>query len=400
MLALRDKISCLTQMSVRTLLKGLPISGNSWSAIARLFVAGVLITHVYFLWMVSSRIPRADPDFTVFYTAGKMLRSGLGPELYDLRAQFQVQQRFATDSDIRRGPLPYIHPPFEALLFVPLTVFGYRSAFLLWSLANVVMLTTVCWLLRQMITPFRRLRVWEFVLLCLAFFPVLANFHQGQDAILLLVIVILAVRSVDQDAPFAAGWWLGLGIFKYHLVLPLFFILWMWRGRRFLSGFALSCSAAVLISLAIVGWNGALKYPSLAWKVVSEPSLGGIPLRRVPNLAGLIGGWPLSAKWDWGLPVVILAASAALIYAVVRFQSYCADRKSFRLCVASALITAVLVAYSTNTYDLCLLIPALAIIAEHLIETSTKTVTANWGFLVPMFFLCVSPVWFFLWMRW
>jgi len=63
-------------------------------------------------------------------------------------------------------------------------------------------------------------------------------------------------------------------------------------------------------------------------------------------------------------------------------------------------ITAVLVAYSTNTYDLCLLIPALAIIAEYVIAESPKPMTSNLGFVVPIFFLCLSPLWFFLWMRW
>jgi hypothetical protein len=382
-------------------LKKLPISVKSWYAIARLFVAAVLITHIFFLWTVRSQIARGDPDFTVFYTAAKMIRNGLGPELYNLGAQLQVQQQFAHDPDVRRGALPYIHPPFEALLFTPLTMVGYDSAFLIWTLLNLLILIAVCWFCRDMLPVLKQLRLWESALLCLAFFPVLANFHQGQDAIFLVLMVTLALRSIDRDAPVAAGFWLGTGIFKYHLVLPLFFILAVWKGRKLVWGFLLSSFAALLISLWIVGWQGVSQYPYVAWSVVSEPSLGGLPFRRLPNLAGLIGGLPLSSKWVWVQRTVILLSSAALILTVTRFQRFSAGRKSRRLCIASAVITAVLVAYSTNTYDLCLLIPALAIIAEYVIAESPRPMTLkNLGFVVPIFFLCLSPLWFFLWMRW
>jgi len=376
------------------------ISVKPWYAIARLFVAAVLITHIFFLWTVRSRIARGDPDFTVFYTAAKMIRKGLGPELYDLGAQLQVQQQFTRDSDIRRGALPYIHPPFEALLFIPLTLVGYGTAFLIWTLLNLLILTAVCWLCRDMLPVLKQVRLWEFVLFCLGFFPVLANFHQGQDAIFLLLFVTLALRSIDRDAPFAAGFWLGAGIFKYHLILPLVFILAVWRGRKLVWGFLPSSFAALLISLWIVGWPGVSQYPSVAWSVVSEPSLGGLPFRRLPNLAGLIGGLPLSSRWVWAQRTVILLSSAVLICTVTRFQNFSAGRKSRRLCIASAVITAVLVAYSTNTYDLCLLIPALAIIVEYVILESPKRMTSILAFVVPVFFLCLSPLWFYLWMRW
>ena len=64
---------------------------------------------------------KGDPDFTVFYTAGKMLREGRASQLYEPRRSRPCRESLPTDSDLRRGPLPYIHPPFEALLFVPLT---------------------------------------------------------------------------------------------------------------------------------------------------------------------------------------------------------------------------------------------------------------------------------------
>jgi hypothetical protein len=380
--------------------RGQAISAKSHKTVAKLFIVAMLGMHAFFLWSVRGRIARADPDFTVFYTAGKMLREGKGSQLYTPRIQQQVQNEFATNSDIRVGPLPYIHPPFEAILFIPLTLLPYREAFGVWSLINLSLLFAVCWLLRSTLTSLRGFKTWQLVLICLAFFPVLAEFHQGQDAVLLLLLVTLAFRDLGRDALFAAGCWIGLGIFKYHLILPLALILGAWKGRRLISGFVIVSSAATLVSLGLVGWREALEYPSYAWHVVSEPALGGIPFRRLPNLLGLIAGWPFSEHAGWFIQVAVAASCIGLLIAVTLLLRPAPDCKSWNLSVACAVIVAVLVGYSTNTYDLCLLIVPLALVADHWFQQSDRNWAAMTRLVVPAFPLCLSPLWFFLWMRW
>ncbi len=124
-------------------------------------------------------IAKGDPDFTVFYTAGKMLREGRSAELYDPRAQQAVQREFTNNSDLRRGPLPYIHPPFEALVFLPLTFLPYGWAFSLWNLLSMGMLLEVALLLRRTLTSLREVPVWEWLLAFLAFFPSLFKLPSG-----------------------------------------------------------------------------------------------------------------------------------------------------------------------------------------------------------------------------
>ena len=380
--------------------RGPAISAHSHKTVAKLFLVAMLGMHAFFLWSVRGRIARADPDFTVFYTAGKILREGKGSQLYNPRIQQQVQTEFATNSDIRVGPLPYIHPPFEAVLFIPLTLLPYGEAFAVWSLINLSFLFAVCWLLRSTLPSLCRLKTWQLLLICLAFFPVLANFHQGQDAVLLLLVVTLAFRALGRDALFAAGCWIGLGIFKYHLILPLALILGTWKGRKLVSGFALVSSAATLVSLGLVGGREALEYPSYAWHVVSQPALGGIPFRRLPNLLGLIAGWPFLENAGWFIQVAVAAASIGLVIAVTFLRRDAADPKSWNLSVACAVIASVLVGYSTNTYDLCLLILPLALVADHWFQQSDSNRGATTRLVAPAFALCLSPLWFFLWMRW
>jgi Glycosyltransferase family 87 len=361
-----------------------------------IFVAAIISTHIFFLWRVRDRIARGDPDFTVFYTAGKMLREGQGPQLYHPNAQLATQAEFARNSDIRRGPLPYIHPPFEALFFLPLTFLSYPQAFVAWNLINLAILFGVAGLLKNSLLSLQSIPVWHMVLFGLAFFPVFANFHQGQDAILLLLVLTLSFRALDRDADLLAGCWLGLGLFKYHLILPLALVLMIWRGRRFILGFAASSSAVVLISLGLVGWKGVLEYPAYAWRVVSQPAFGGIPPGQLPSLFGLVGGWPFAQKIGSAVPVVVVAGSAALLMIVASLRKYARVEALFRLCFAGAVMTALLVGWSTNSYDLSLLVVPLAVIMNCGFERPLD----RKSLIAPAVPLLISPLWFFLWMRW
>jgi len=359
----------------------------------------VLGIHGFFLWNVRGRVQKGDPDFTAFYTAGRILREGRAAQLYRGATQNAAQWEFATDTDLRRGPLPYICPPFEALIFVPLTFLPYGKAFALWNLVNLGLLIAIARWLRRAFGSLEKFPLWEWILVLLAFFPVFTNFLQGQDAILLLLFFVLGFRALDRNAEFAAGCWLGLGVFKFHLVVPLVLILALWKGRRLALGFAATASAATLVSLGIVGWHGALRYPAYAWRVVSVPGHGQTPLGLMSNLLGLVTGWPVLESVGWPLRLVALAGSAALLIVVVRMRGLANDARFFRLSFACAVVTAVLVSYLTNTHDLCLLVLPLALLADHC--------AAHWperhamrALLTPVVPLLISPLWILVWIRW
>lgn len=372
----------------------------SYTSMGRFFVVAILTIHGFFLWSVRGRILRADPDFTSFYSAAKILRDGSGPGLYDFHTQLKTQAEFSSNGDIRKGPLAYIHPPYEALLFVPLTFLSYPAAFTVWMCLNLLILFVVCRLLRDDISSVQGVPVWQIVVLCLAFFPVLANFHQGQDAILLLLIVVLAFRNIERGEEFVGGCWLGLGAFKYHLILTLALILVIWRTRKLLTGFVTVAATTVLVSVGVVGWRGLMRYPVFVWQVVSEPSLGGLPFRRMPSLLGLIAGWPLTERIGWPVQIAVVAVSIVLLTITIGLRQKEASRERFRLGFSCAVITAVLLGYCTNTYDLSLLILPLVLVADHLITNPSHGVWSTAMSIFPAAVICLSPIWFFLWMKW
>ena len=373
---------------------------RSYKTVGRLFLVAMVATHAFFLWNMRHVMAHGDPDFTVYYTAGRMLREGQGHQLYDPRAQLATQREFASRAQTRNNPLPYIHPPFEGLIFLPLTFLPYTTAFALWNVLNLGFLLGTAHLLRASMECLRLISAADLYLAQLAFFPVFANFHQGQDAILLFLVVLFAFRAWDQGQDFAAGLWIGAGLFKYHLILPLAVVLVLWRGRKFLLGLTTTASAAILISLALVGWHEALLYPGFTWHILSQPLLGRIPFRQLPNLLGLMGGWSSMEYNGWLLPAAVLVCSILLLGIAVRMGRSPANRSSARMAFAFALTSALFVGYSTNTYDLCLLLLPMVLVIDHALRESAGSPKQRLSLIVPILPLLLSSLWFYLWMRW
>ena len=353
--------------------------------------------HAFYLWQVRREIARGDPDFTTFYTAGHMLRSGQGSQIYEPRAQSQSQLAWIGNSEIRRGPLLYIHPPFEAPLFVPFSLFEYRGAFVLWDVVNLVLVLAISAILRRTLLSATNVRTWEIALGLLAFFPIFVNFFQGQDAILLLLFVVLALRAMHKHEDFAAGCWLGAGLIRFHLVIPLVLILALWGRRRIVIGFAAVGTALLLVSFATVGVRATMDYPGYLWRWVSVPGLGRTPSPLLPSLAGLVSGWPEVDRVRWFLRAAVLVASAGLLLMVARLKDM-ALSEHFDLNFACAVLASVLVGYNTSTYDLALLVLPMAAVANFSIrEWRGRRPVA---LLLPVAPLLVSPFWFVLGMYW
>lgn len=350
--------------------------------------------HLFFLWNVRTRIARGDPDFTAFYAAATLVRSGHAVDIYNPSEQFSAQTRFTDDSDLRRGPLRYIHPPFEALLFVPFTFFPYRAAFILWDLANVGMLVAIAVSLRATLLPGSGIHIWDLLLGLLAFFPIFANFFQGQDAILLLLVVTLAFRAMKLRADFSAGCWMALGLFRFQLVIPLVLVLALWGRRRIALGFISVTAVLVLVSAVMVGWENLMRYPGYLWLWASVPGSGRTPRSLLPSLLGLITGWPQLDHIHW-LVAIVLIVSAWLVIVVAGMKNRAQEPRFFDFCFACAILASVLVGYNTSTYDLALLVLPLAVMLR---EGLTGLVRVR--LLLPIVPLLISPFWFLIGMYW
>jgi len=342
-------------------------------------------------WKDGDLVRKGYPDFTIFYSAGTMVRPGMAGSLYDERAEFQTQRQFAPEVSIRHGALPYNHPPFEALLFVPLSFLPYLPAYLVWDAVNLGLLVLALLLLPCHIPLLQTKPLGVWVLCAVAFFPIFVCLLQGQDMIVFFFLLAAAYGSLKNGADFWAGCWLGMGLFRPHLVLPLAVILLFSGRRKAVLGVA-SCALVMAgISIAVIGWRGFLDYPGYVWRLEQIMGRGAIVPDNMPNLRGF-----LAIFFRDGHPTALaLGATGSiclLILAIWIFRS-AQHAGNLELGFSAAILVTILISYHAFIYDLgLLLLPALLLLGEGMRRK-------HWELIVPVVILFFTPLLMFLWLR-
>lgn len=308
-------------------------------------------------------------DFPEFYCAARTLVDGHGHQLYDADLQRQFQARYSG----RVGTL-YNHPPFEALLYLAVAWLPLKKAYLFWCALNLALLAlTSHRLSKDAALP------WDWRLLLaasLTFIPLQLCLHQGQDSIVLLLLVVLAFTALRREHGFAAGCWLSLGLFKFQIVLPLAFVLILSQprnGRNELAkGFGLGTLALATISACISGWSVFFVYPMFQLHLHAQPFAGIIP-RAMANLRGLSYFFFNTDRSPFGIAAVSILSVALLIKALrIWKQARLASKPGseargdeFDLAFAYTIVFALLVSYHLNPHDLSLLLLATPLLLRH-----------------------------------
>jgi hypothetical protein len=297
-------------------------------------------------------------DFPAFYAAARMVLERHGSQLYDVAAQ----DRFLARDSGRTG-IYFFHPPFEALIYLPFAVFSLPTAYALWCALNGVLLVVAARSLSASMTF-----AWDWTILVpasLLFVPLLLNFFQGQDSLLLLCLVALAVEALQGNRCFAAGALLGCGMFKFHLVLPLAVLLLILGRRRFLTGFVLVVIGLGLLSTAISGWPWLDSYFLFLTQLTNIP-LVGIHSQQMANLRGLFGSLLPGRA---GLALTLALASSAIVFCAALYGTARVANSlgGVRLASANAVLASILVGYHLSPHDLTILVIPLAFLTEHLV---------------------------------
>ena len=360
------------------------------------FCLGMLLLHLTIFWIARGEVVNGLPDLRIFYTAGLMLRRGQGHSLYDNSLQLKTQAEFVTLRPGLDGPMPYNHPPFEAILFMPFTFLTFLRAYAMWFVINGLLLA-LC---------FRAIHPWIpqtaaefpelFFLAPLAFFPVFYAFMQGQDSILLLALYCLAYAAFRRGRDLQAGIWLGLGLFKFHLVLPFALVLLLCRRWRAIAGIVACGCCELAISWGLVGWRELLYYPRFAWHVNRLQQLGVIVPTNMPNLRGLLTGWTSSVAARSRMEFVLLVVSVALLVWAARqwapWDLSQPDRWNTGFSIA--LVTTYLVGYHGYNTDLSLVLLPAVITFNRLLQSDSSRINTALRIILVILFL--SPVYLLL----
>ena len=350
------------------------------------YLAGLVMIHMAVFWSLRHMVGKGYSDFTIYYCAGRIVRQGLGHQLYDDQTQFRVQQEFAREVSIRQGPLPFNHPPFEALLFAPFSRVSYRVAFALWDLANLAMLAALPLLLRPHL-PGLKSYSWPFWMLAmLAFFPIFLAMLQGQDAILLLFLYTLSFVCLRKNRDAWAGCCLALGLFKFHLVVPFVLLLLAQGRKKVLYGFSLMAAVLAIISFAVVGGDAMISYPSYVLHLEGTKAGGAISPADMPNLRGILDIVLAPSPY---FSAVVLTLSLGIVF-FAAWQFHRSDNPNlFDLKFSLAAFATVLVSYHALGYDLSILMLPTLLLANELLRKG------NFGEWPTLLITCAGAVLFF-----
>ncbi len=361
-----------------------------------IFLTGMVLMHALVFWSLREKIRQGYPDFSIFYTAGTIVRQGLAGQLYDTALQFQIQRQFASQVFIRQGALPYNHPPFEALVFAPLAGLSYPMAYVVWDLLSLLILALLPLLLRQYVPLLRQHSLAFWWLAILAFFPVFAALLQGQDSIPLLLLFSLAYIAFRKNQQFAVGCWLGLGLFRFHLVLPLLLILLLHRKGKALMGFLLVAVALGLVSVEVVGWKEAFHYPVYVWGVENSTGSTTSLISAMPNLRGFVHMFiPWTPRVEVGVSFV---SAILLLLASARWDDSSLGRR-LDLSISLATVATVILSYHVLAHDLCLLLLPLLLLSNDFYASGLPKAGNRIAMLAPMVALFLSPLLMLLWFR-
>jgi hypothetical protein len=353
--------------------------------LAATFLATMTISNVVSAAGLAGFLRNGYQNFTMFYAAARMVRSGQSGALYDLSATTRAQAEFAPNVRIRQTALPYMHAPFEALLFVPFTFLPYVPAYLVWNGLNVLLVLASLILLRKQFAEIRRLPFAFLVLAALGFLPVTSGIVQGQDSNLLLFLYVVALTAAARGSDAAAGAALGAGLIKFNLILPLIFLLAAKRPRLLL-GFVPVAALLGGISLAMIGWQGAIGYVRYLFHLENSGAGGAIVGADMPNLRGILT-YLAGTHGGASLLLLTIACSAAVL--LIAWWRMGLIRDSVRFLFVLATATAILVSYHTFSYDLSLLLPAALLLFAAPDRNSGRPFRAN---VVLLVLLYVAPL--------
>lgn len=322
-----------------------------WSALLIIFFA--CFATIFSLRFSSSL---QGTDFPDFYCAARIVLDGRGDRIYDTALQYRYQAQYAG----RIGTL-YIHPPFEAMIYLSVAWLPLRYAYVLWSVLNLLLVGIAARVLSQ-----SALATWDWRILsvlALTFVPLLLCLVQGQDSILLFLLVVLAYSALRSGRNLAAGFWLALGLFKFQIVLSVVLVLLLSRDirrRALATGFAAVGLALMGLSAAISGWSVFRAYPEFLVHLPSQRFAGIVP-NAMPDFRGLVYALFHRDQSPWGIAVLSILSATALIAAIHSWKQSSAASSldahaRLDLAFSTTVLFALLASYHLNPHDLTLLL--------------------------------------------
>jgi len=317
--------------------------------------------------------PTFPGDFCAFYTGARIYLQHPS-RVYDLTLQRATEQQL-----VGRDDIPFNHPPYELLLWLPLARLSFHAAFWVWRFASLLLLVFAARLLATALCP--RLGAPAIFLRALAFFPVPYCLWMGQDSVLLLAILAACAWLLARRMEWMAGAALGLALFKPQLILPIAAVYLLLRRWRMLRGFLYSGFAVLAVSILMVGYTGMRQMLTILLKGQTAAHMAIHP-SMMPNLRGLLALFLAGHSQLEGILVGAMSVGL-LLGARATMQRQQPPARAF----AGLVCFAILVSFHLNLHDLALLLVPILLVMQDRMWSGDN----GWQVMAPVIVLFCTP---------
>lgn len=227
------------------------------------------ILAILFIYFVIKRADRQTHSFSSYYTASKLLSEG------------EKVSRFYNDDWFRSKVEKYVpgvqeiyhvNLPTTSLMLIPVSAFDYRTARIIWTTFNfILLLITIVFLLNK----FNFTKEWIplVIILFLLFQPLHANFSYAQAYILIFVLLVFAWYAYKSGKDERLGFLIGL-MFMLKTAGVVFWILLLVEKKwKAIIWAAATIIFFILISLPLVGIDSWFAYAEIISSYSSRPEL-------------------------------------------------------------------------------------------------------------------------------
>jgi Glycosyltransferase family 87 len=330
-------------------------------------------------------VAQGNADFAIFYTGALVFRQYGPTRLYDLELQEQLQREVLGESYFYSGLLPFNHPPFELLIFLPLSYLPYKAAFLLWVSLNGLSLLAIPALAAQAAPGEFKKRTWTPLLAASSFYPFLVCLWQGQVSILLFWLLSFVWLALSRKKERLAGAVLGLAFIKFHIVY-LLAVLFVLKGRwKALLGLAGSLAVLSALSGWALGITGLKAYWNLLFRMSTVENQLGISVERMQNWAGQLYLLGLRKAHSPSGSILLMGVAVLLLVLLWR-GTWKRDESNFNLRFAGTLLLGVIAAPHLYIHDLCITFLSLLICSNSLRKVE------NWKQHALLIILALAPL--------
>jgi hypothetical protein len=199
-------------------------------------------------------VPFPHNDFLAFYSAAHFVAEGQIARAYDSTALVAFQRLLVSHPVGAMGYMPFLNPPFAAVLQAPLAMLSEPVARILWFAANALLALVVARSLTSTMSGKTRVVA---SLIVLGSFPVYQTLIEGQWSLVILAGCLLGYHFADRGRQTEAGLCLSVLWLKPQLAVIAILGLLVFRCWRPMVAMVAAVSVLTLFTMP---WTGVHSY--------------------------------------------------------------------------------------------------------------------------------------------